>query len=186
VIFSLFNYPGIMRCVANQSSELVEASRAAAVVVAAQTATIGLSRAGTARGLQCVDRNADWGANVGGGGVELRPFTMHASVSREQAVVQGSGVPGCFIVGVITDRWIRIFLSVGRRPHRRNHGQSASGTVIIQLYPLPFVYTVRSDFCEHLPTCGSAAIVRIQYPNMEKRVRLAGFTRISARKKFNI
>jgi len=61
-----------------------------------------------------------------------------------------------------------------------------SSTGIIQLYPLPFVYTVRSDLCEHLPTCGSAAIVRIQYPNMEKRVRLAGFTRISARKKSNI
>ena len=55
-------------------------------------------------------------------------------------------------------------------------------TGIIQLYPLPFVDTVRSDLCEHLPTCGSAAIVRFQYPNMEKRVRLAGFTRISARK----
>ena len=62
----------------------------------------------------------------------------------------------------------------------------ASATDIIQLYPLPFVYTVRNDLCEHLPTCGSAAIVRIQYPNMEKRVRLAGFERISARKKFNI
>jgi len=56
-------------------------------------------------------------------------------------------------------------------------------TGIIQLYPLSFVYTVRSDLCEHRPTCGSAAIVRIQYPNMEKRVRLAGFIRISARKK---
>jgi len=63
---------------------------------------------------------------------------------------------------------------------------SQACTVIIQLYPMPFVYTVRSDFCEHLPTCGSAAIVRIQYPNMEKRVRLAAFTRISARKKSNI
>jgi len=62
----------------------------------------------------------------------------------------------------------------------------ASATGNIQLYPLPFVYSVRSDLCEHLPTCGSAAIVRIQYPNMEKRVRLAGFTRILARKNFNI
>jgi len=62
----------------------------------------------------------------------------------------------------------------------RTHHPDITG--IIQLYPLPFIYTVRSDLCEHLPTCGSAAIVRIQYPNMEKRVRLARFTRISARK----
>ena len=41
-------------------------------------------------------------------------------------------------------------------------------TGIIQLYPLPHVYTVRSDLCEHLPTCGSAAIVRIQYQHEEK------------------
>jgi len=65
-------------------------------------------------------------------------------------------------------------------------GGGPSAKDIIQLYPLPFVYTVRSDICEHLPTCGSAAIVRIQYPNMEKRVRLAGFTRISVRNNSNI
>jgi len=64
-------------------------------------------------------------------------------------------------------------------------GMGNRNTGIIQLYPLPFIYTVRSDLREHLPTCGSAAIVRIQYPNMEKRVRLAGFTRIAARKKVN-
>jgi len=59
-------------------------------------------------------------------------------------------------------------------------------TGITQLYALPFVYTVRSDLSGHLPNCGSAAIVRIQYPNIEKRVLLVGFTRMSARKKSNI
>jgi len=73
-------------------------------------------------------------------------------------------------------------VSVELRTNSAGMYEAAESTVI-QLYPLPFVYTVRSDLCEQLPTCGSAAIVRIQYPNMEKRVRLAGFTRISARKK---
>ena len=68
----------------------------------------------------------------------------------------------------------------------RDSSAELGTTGIIQLYPLPYVYTVRSDLCEHLPTSGSAAIVRIQYPNMEKRVRLAGFTRISARYKSKI
>jgi len=93
----------------------------------------------------------------------------------------------------------KVVAVVGRRQHLQTGGDgertaaasvagalatvvSPGGTGIIQLYPLPFVYTVTSDLCRHLPTCGSAAIVRIQDPNMEKRVRLAGLTRISARK----
>jgi len=50
-----------------------------------------------------------------------------------------------------------------RRPALWPRARTGARRGIIQLYPLPFIYTVRSDLCEHLPTCGSAAIVRNQY-----------------------